>query len=70
MDFTEIRQTLERYRFKVSCFDTKEAAADYLDRQIDGKTIAIGGSVTSRELGLIRRLRTHNTIYTHWHIPE
>ena len=70
MDFTELKNTLEKHRFKVSCFDSKEAAADYLDQQIDGTTVAFGGSVTVKQMGLYERLGAHNAVAWHWNVPE
>ena len=70
MDFADIKKTLEKNGFAVSCFENKEAAADYLDRQIDGKSVAFGGSVTVREMGLYERLGKHNRVVWHWEIPE
>ena len=70
MDFTDLKNTLEKHRFKVCCFDTKEAAADYLDAQIDGKTVAFGGSVTLAAMGLKEKLGAHNTVIWHWFPAE
>ncbi len=47
-------------------FETKEEAADYLNEQIDGKKVAMGGSVTSQELGIYESLGKHNEVYWHW----
>ncbi|WP_297213165.1 lactate utilization protein [uncultured Flavonifractor sp.] len=65
-DFTTVKANLERRGFAVSCFATAEEAADYLDKKLDGRTIGIGGSVTIRDMGLDRRLETHNQIIWHW----
>lgn len=66
MDFTRVRQNLEKKGYAVSVFPDRAAAADYLDAAIDGSTVGIGGSVTVRDLGLYDRLRAHNTVYWHW----
>ena len=69
MDFTNIKATLESLGYQVSCFDTAAQAAEYLDGQIDGKTVGIGGSVTLNELGMYERLSSHNQVSWHWY-PE
>lgn len=65
-DFSTVKANLEQRGFAVSCFATAEEAMDYLDQKLDGKTIGIGGSVTVREMGLDRRLETHNEVVWHW----
>ena len=70
MDFTTIKNALTARGFKVSCFETGKEAADYLNAQLDGATIGFGGSVTLDELGLYDSLGAHNTVYSHWHLPE
>lgn len=69
MDFTKVREALEKRGFAVSCFETAAAAAEYLNGQIDGKTVGFGGSVSLEELKLYDLLSTHNTVYSHWHAP-
>ena len=49
-DFTILKTNLEEKGYKVSVFSDKESAADYLNQQIDGKTVGMGGSVTLQEL--------------------
>jgi len=66
MDFTNLKNMLERLGYAVSCFDTGVEAAAYLNEQIDGKTVGFGGSVTLRELGLFDSLSAHNTVKSHW----
>lgn len=65
-DLEKLKHSLEERGFTVSCFDTAEEAADYLDAALDGKTIGIGGSVTIQEMGLAERLGRHNRILWHW----
>jgi hypothetical protein len=69
MDFTKLTATLEELGYKVTCFDTAAQAADYLNGQIDGRTVGIGGSVTLRDMGIYDRLSTHNQVNWHW-FPE
>ena len=67
---TSLERTAEALRqrgFAVSVFETAEAAADYLDGAIDGRTVGFGGSMTLEALDLWERLRTHNQVYSHLH---
>lgn len=57
---------LKRRGFGVRRFATGAEAVAYLDEKLDGRTIGVGGSVTIEELGLRPRLRTHNTVISHW----
>ncbi len=65
MDIEIVKANLERRGYSVQVFDTKEAAADYLNDAIDQTTVGCGGSVTIREMGLFDTLRAHNTVW--WH---
>ncbi len=69
-DFTLLKNNLEVKGYKVSVFSTKESAAEYLNREIDGKTVGMGGSVTLQELDIFEKLATHNTVYWHAKKPE
>lgn len=66
MDFTNVAKALTARGFKVSSFETAKEAAEYLNTQIDG----FGGSITLEELGLYALLSGHNTVFSHWHLPE
>lgn len=70
MDFTVIKTNLESLGYKVSCFETATEAADYLDAQIDHKSVGFGGSVTLDQMGLYEKLSEHNDVRWHWKIPE
>ncbi len=70
MNFERIRKNLEDRGYKVSCFESAEEAVDYMDSQINGKTIGFGGSVTLQEIGLYERLSVHNDVRWHHRIPE
>ncbi len=69
MDFTQVKRNLEARGFTVSSFETAAEAAAHLNMQIDGATVAFGGSMTLRELGLFESLSAHNTVYSHWNAP-
>lgn len=65
-DITKLRANLEERGFSTSFFETAGEAADYLDSQIDGVSVGIGGSITVQELGIYERLSAHNTVHWHW----
>ena len=65
-DWTKLTKNLEERGFTVHTFATKEEAADYLDSQIDGVSVAFGGSMTVQEMGLYPRLAAHNNALWHW----
>ena len=69
MAFEELKQKLEKNGFAVSVFSTGEEAAAYLNREIDGRSVGMGGSVTLTELGLKESLSAHNTLYSHGFTP-
>ena len=57
---------MEDRGIRSSYFATAREAADYLDRQIDGTTVGIGGSMTVKAMGLYPRLSSHNRVVWHW----
>lgn len=65
-DFSKVEQALKDRGYAVSTFSTAQEAAAYLDRQIDGKTVGFGGSVTLQDMGLYELLSRHNTVIWHW----
>ena len=65
-DIERLRKNLEDRGIRSSYFATAQAAADYLDRQIDGTTVGIGGSMTVKAMGLYPRLSPHNRVVWHW----
>lgn len=70
MRFETVRSNLERKGYTVSCFATAAEAADYLDGQIDGKTVGFGGSATLDKMDIFARLSAHNQTLWHWKTPE
>ncbi len=62
---TTLENNLKRLGYEVSHFPTKEEAAAYLNRVIDGTTVGCGGSMTLMEMGLLDTLSTHNILYYH-----
>ena len=70
MDFEKISHTLSQKGYDVSTFATAAEASDYLNCQIDGATVAFGGSVTLQQMNLYETLGQHNQVLWHWHTPE
>jgi L-lactate utilization protein LutB len=66
MDFQKVTASLQRNGFAVSSFTAAQDAANYLNRQIDEKTVAFGGSVTLQEMNLYESLSQHNQVLWHW----
>lgn len=64
-NFEKIKESLLRKGYGVRVFDTKEDVAEYINKQIDGKTVGLGGSVTIHQMNLYPLLAEHNTVY--WH---
>lgn len=69
-DFTKVKDNLEKLGYAVTVFENKGAAADYLNSQINGKTVGLGGSVTIRETGIFPMLSARNVVYWHDAKPE
>ena len=68
-DFKKVQANLEARGYTVRTFATAAEAADYLDGDIDGKTVGFGGSATLDALGIYDRLESHNTVIWHWKQP-
>lgn len=62
MSFEKVKATLLERDFSVSEFATASEAADYLDRKIDRQEVSLGGSLTLSQMGLPKRLATHNKL--------
>ena len=69
MAFEKLKETLEKNGFTVSVFADGKAAAEYLNREIDGVTVGCGGSMTLTEMGVQKSLAEHNTLYAHGITP-
>ena len=66
MAFETVKKNLEERGIQVSIFATAAEAAAYLDSAIDGTTVGMGGSMTSKEMGLYDKLASHNEVFWHW----
>lgn len=62
MDISTIKNNFENHDFEFSYFETVEEANAYLNSQIDGKTIGVGGSKTLDEMGVLNTLSEHNKV--------
>lgn len=66
MAFETVKKNLEKHGYTVKVFAAGAEAADYLNSEIDGKTVGIGGSGTVKDIGAYELLSSHNTVYWHW----
>ena len=69
MDLEKTIRALKGRGFAVSCFATKEEAADYLAGAIQNTTVGMGGSKTLDRLGVYDRLQENNAVFWHWREP-
>ena len=63
MDLAKVKRAFQRNRYQCRVFETKEEAAVYLDREIDGMTVGFGDSLTLQTMGMYEKLSTHNTVW-------
>ena len=70
MLFDNVKKSLQERGYKVTLCDTAKEALEYIDSQIDNKTVGMGGSVTIEELGLYDKLSLHNEVFSHAHVPD
>lgn len=69
-DFSIIEKNLRDRGYRVRCFNTAAEAAQYIDSQLDNRTVGFGGSMTLEQMGLYEILQKHNTVYWHQRMPE
>ena len=69
MDLEKTIRALKGRGFAVSCFATREEAADYLAGAIQNTTVGMGGSKTLDQLGVYDRLKENNEVFWHWREP-
>lgn len=65
-DFEKLTRALEERGHTVRHFATAAEAAEWMDGEIDGKSVAFGGSMTAKAMGLYPRLSAHNRCVWHW----
>lgn len=66
MLFDDVVRNLQQREYSVRSFPDAQAAADYLDRSLDGLSIGFGGSATLNALDVFNRLAKHNRVVWHW----
>lgn len=69
MDQEMLRKNFGAHGFETSFFRTKEEAARYLAEEINGKKVALGGSITAQEMDLGNVLSENNEVIWHWMDP-
>ena len=62
MDLQNVAKALEKNRYDVKVFETKEEAVAYLDGLFDNMVIGFGDSQTMVQMGLHDKLAAHNTV--------
>ncbi|MCI5687880.1 MAG: lactate utilization protein [Emergencia sp.] len=66
MNLEKAAEAFAQKGYKASVFSSGEEASAYLNEQIDGTSVGIGGSKTIEALGLYETLSAHNEVYWHW----
>lgn len=69
MDYQLWKRNFEKHGFHTAFFRTGREAAEYLKKEVNGKTVALGGSVTAREMRLTDSLSGVCTLIWHWLEP-
>ncbi|MBQ3508642.1 MAG: lactate utilization protein [Peptococcaceae bacterium] len=62
MDLQNVAKALEKNRYAVKVFDTKEEAIQYLDGLFDNLIVGFGDSETMEQMHLYETLSAHNTV--------
>lgn len=70
MNVKKTIEALEGKGYKVSYFDTANEAAQYLNSNIDGRTVGFGDSETLNTLKLYELLSSHNQVFDPQHCQE
>ncbi len=68
--FERVQKNLIDLGYAVSAFQTAGEAVEYLNREIDGKSVGMGGSVTLAQMKLGDSLAKHNELYTHHGVAD
>lgn len=70
MEFTKLKDSLVCLGYIVSEFNNADEATKYLSKQMNNRTIGIGGSVTVEEMKLYDALVSHNEVYWHMRLSD
>lgn len=66
MKINTLKENLFKKGYKVSVFDKKEDATEYLKGEIKNTTVGFGGTMTARQMGLGDALAQNNEVVWHW----
>lgn len=69
-NFDVLTDNLISLGYTVRGFETAQEAANYLNQQIDKRTVGFAGSMTLEKMGLYDSMREHNEVHWHHRIPE
>ena len=61
MDFSILKSNLEFNGFTVSLFENANDANEYLDKNIDGTSVGMGGSMTLEKMGVFEKFYSNIT---------
>ncbi len=61
----QVKINLEKRGFKARLFQRGEEVVEYLEAELQGKSVGIGGSVSVKQLGLFGRLQGKSEVW--WH---
>ena len=70
MDLDKLFSALEKGGISAKYFENKEQARDYIASGVKGKKVALGGSVTLKEMELYEALSETNEVFWHWLAPD
>ena len=66
MDLLTLKNNLISLGYKAEVFENAKDATEYLKGCIKGTTVAIGGCITAKEMGLGEALSEENELIWHW----
>ncbi|MGI6031573.1 MAG: lactate utilization protein [Eubacteriales bacterium] len=66
MEWKTLQENFTKKGFTVKIFKTGAEAVEYLKQEIQGTTVAFGGSVTLQQLGAYEALSQGNQMVWHW----
>lgn len=69
MNYELLKKNFEAHGFLTEYFDTISQVQEYLKEQIQDTSVAIGGSMTCKELDADKILAEKNQVYWHWLKP-
>ena len=69
MNYEALKKNFTNHGFVTRYFENGQAAVDYLKEQIHDTTVALGGSMTAKALGVDEALAPKNTVFWHWNEP-